>query len=301
MSVVKESAQPLTPQQILDELIRHHPHLYDTPAQRESVKRKHHSHVSHALLAQIYTFVGDDPRFTKDQSVTPYRVSLANAGNDAWTNEELRASVECYLEMRDDLFAGHPVVKSEHYQHLADRFGRTSKAFEYRMQNISYVLSVMGRSWIPGLKPARNVGTKTAGKIEALIAELEGKTFVPVAAFELEARAMPKAHTKLPTGAHEPRAITATITQYVRDPAVKSWVLAQAKGVCECCEQPAPFETPDGPYLEVHHVRQLADKGADTICNAIAICPNCHRRLHHGIDAGDLLASIKRRIERLHA
>jgi len=37
------------------------------------------------------------------------------------------------------------------------------------------------------------------------------------------------------------------------------------------------------PYLEVHHKIQLAEGGEDSIENAIAVCPNCHRELHFGI------------------
>lgn len=51
---------------------------------------------------QILDELGGDPRFTKDQSVTPYRVSLTNTGNDAWTDKELRASVECYWILECD-------------------------------------------------------------------------------------------------------------------------------------------------------------------------------------------------------
>ena len=33
-------------------------------------------------------------------------------------------------------------------------------------------------------------------------------------------------------------------------------------------------------YLEVHHIDQLAKGGADTVENAVALCPNCHRKMH---------------------
>ena len=73
----------------------------------------------------------------------------------------------------------------------------------------------------------------------------------------------------------------ATTTSYQRSPVVKAYVLKRANGVCELCEQPAPFNKKNGePYLEVHHVKQLADGGDDTIENAVALCPNCHRRMH---------------------
>ncbi|WP_272501787.1 HNH endonuclease [Salinibacter ruber] len=43
--------------------------------------------------------------------------------------------------------------------------------------------------------------------------------------------------------------------------------------------------TPQGrPYLEAHHVRRVSDGGLDHPRWVIALCPNCHRRVHHGQD-----------------
>jgi 5-methylcytosine-specific restriction protein A len=32
----------------------------------------------------------------------------------------------------------------------------------------------------------------------------------------------------------------------------------------------------------VHHLIRLADGGDDTVDNAVAACPNCHRQRHFG-------------------
>lgn len=32
--------------------------------------------------------------------------------------------------------------------------------------------------------------------------------------------------------------------------------------------------------MEEHHVIRLADGGSDSIDNAVALCPNCHRKIH---------------------
>jgi 5-methylcytosine-specific restriction protein A len=62
-------------------------------------------------------------------------------------------------------------------------------------------------------------------------------------------------------------------------------VLLRANGTCEGCGQSAPFQRADGTlYLEVHHRRRLADAGEDSVENAIALCPNCHRERHYGIN-----------------
>ncbi|MBL4796116.1 MAG: HNH endonuclease [Oleispira sp.] len=72
---------------------------------------------------------------------------------------------------------------------------------------------------------------------------------------------------------------------YVRNPDVVAEVLYRAKGVCEQCGNNAPFiRVKDGtPYLEVHHRVPLALGGEDTVKNALAVCPNCHRELHFGV------------------
>jgi 5-methylcytosine-specific restriction endonuclease McrA len=71
---------------------------------------------------------------------------------------------------------------------------------------------------------------------------------------------------------------------YRRNADVIAEVLIRANGVCERCRKNAPFNrASDGtPYLEVHHLIRLADGGEDTVGNAIAVCPNCHRELHFG-------------------
>lgn len=66
-----------------------------------------------------------------------------------------------------------------------------------------------------------------------------------------------------------------------RDPAVTEYVKLRANGLCDLCDQPAPFKTSVGePYLECHHVKYLSKGGSDTIDNAVALCPNCHRKIH---------------------
>lgn len=84
---------------------------------------------------------------------------------------------------------------------------------------------------------------------------------------------------------HPPRVeITSTSVVYSRNPDVVAEALYLAKGICQMCYEPAPFisKSTGEPYLEVHHIDHLAKGGEDTIGNAIAICPNCHRQAHYG-------------------
>ncbi|SNT40945.1 MULTISPECIES: HNH endonuclease [Pseudomonas] len=79
------------------------------------------------------------------------------------------------------------------------------------------------------------------------------------------------------------RKIVPTVV-FNRNPDVVAEVLARAKGKCEGCKKPAPFirKSNNSPYLEVHHRTPLAQNGEDTVQNAIALCPNCHRERHFG-------------------
>ncbi|WP_080401044.1 HNH endonuclease signature motif containing protein [Burkholderia ubonensis] len=82
----------------------------------------------------------------------------------------------------------------------------------------------------------------------------------------------------------KPARLSARTTIFDRDPNVIALVLRRAQGRCQECNEVAPFiRKKDGtPYLEVHHRVPLAQNGDDSIENAVALCPNCHRRMHFG-------------------
>jgi 5-methylcytosine-specific restriction enzyme A len=67
------------------------------------------------------------------------------------------------------------------------------------------------------------------------------------------------------------------------------YVKRQAQGHCDLCERPAPFTNQDQkPYLECHHVIWLSQNGLDTLDNLVALCPNCHRKMHIVQDKNDI-------------
>jgi hypothetical protein len=69
-----------------------------------------------------------------------------------------------------------------------------------------------------------------------------------------------------------------------RNPYVVAEVLERSNGKCEHCKSDAPFKKVKNgmPFLEVHHKELLSEDGKDTLENAIALCPNCHRGFHYG-------------------
>ena len=68
---------------------------------------------------------------------------------------------------------------------------------------------------------------------------------------------------------------------YIRNSKVAAYTKIRAAGICQLCGQPAPFKDKDGePFLENHHLVWLSRGGTDTIDNTVALCPNCHRKMH---------------------
>lgn len=104
----------------------------------------------------------------------------------------------------------------------------------------------------------------------------------------------------IPAGNPSPRSFAQMILVIERDAGVRAWILRAAGGVCEMCRRPAPFADAEGvPFLEVHHVIPLATGGEDTVTNTVALCPNCHRELHHGSERDLKLQCLYDQIRRL--
>lgn len=80
-----------------------------------------------------------------------------------------------------------------------------------------------------------------------------------------------------------------TTVQRERSPYVAEYAKRRANGRCQLCGNPAPFADNNGkPYLESHHIVWLSAGGSDTIENTVALCPNCHKKMHIVNDAGDV-------------
>ena len=70
-------------------------------------------------------------------------------------------------------------------------------------------------------------------------------------------------------------------TAFTRYPWIVEYTKRRANGSCELCGEKAPFNDKNGdPFLEVHHIDWLSRGGNDSIDNAVALCPNCHRKMH---------------------
>jgi len=89
---------------------------------------------------------------------------------------------------------------------------------------------------------------------------------------------------RLKTAPKKPGIAYTLTMHFIRNPDVVAEVLDRATGICEQCNKSAPFSrrVNGTPYLEVHHRTPLSEGGEDTVKNAIALCPNCHRKSHFG-------------------
>ncbi len=94
---------------------------------------------------------------------------------------------------------------------------------------------------------------------------------------------------RLELAENTPPKINIVTNTFKRNPDVVAEVLYRANGICGLCNQPAPFKKADGsPYLEVHHWTTLSEGGKDTIENAVALCPPCHKEAHFGNNSSSI-------------
>lgn len=226
-----------------------------------------------------------------------------------WSDIELESAVDAYLWMLNEETNGRPYNKAEVNRQLREGVlqDRSRASIEYRMQNISAALEELCLPRIGGYLPAKNIGNNVKDRIRAVLAK---KNFINLNDYsptsdeqQFEAK-VKKLRAKplrgIPRGIKHPEKVTSSVSSFARDPLVKAWVLNQADGKCEGCSQDAPFLSSDGtPYLEVHHVTPLSAGGADEVSNAVALCPNCHRKAHYSSDRQKFIDVLYGRLPRL--
>jgi len=231
-----------------------------------------------------------------------------------WTDAELRACVIAYRDMQLAERRGERANKTANRNEVLNGAlsNRSGPSYEFRMSNISAVLDDLGLPRLGGYPPRRNVGPGITAKLILMINDVWSRQAIPEAptadpkSLLVRVRAakakfaQSTQNSPPPINPQSGVKVYGNFQRFIRDPNVIAWVLVNAKGHCESCETPAPFIREDGePYLEVHHVRPLGEGGPDSVDNAIAVCPSCHRRFHHGADRGRFRRATLRAISRL--
>ena len=93
-----------------------------------------------------------------------------------WTATEIDLIVADYFAMLRMEMLGKPYVKAHHNSELQRLTGRSKGSIEYKHQNVSAVLDLLGLPWILGYKPAVNFQKTLIDGIERhLLAE--GQSF----------------------------------------------------------------------------------------------------------------------------
>lgn len=225
-----------------------------------------------------------------------------------WTNDELEASVDAYLAIQARYPNDEKFNKSVEHKLLQDGAlaSRNTKSIDYRLQNISALFDELGLKPIVHYKPKVNIGSGIAARLTKIL-EAKGlltqSTELLATEGGVRSRHVKPARAQNFVDAPEDDSLPqqgVTVTRYfVRNSKIKDWILENAKGICEACGQPGPFEMDGKPYLEVHHVKHLAQQGKDRKNNTVALCPNCHRRCHHSSDRVEFTDSLYKKVKRL--
>lgn len=233
----------------------------------------------------------------------------APSSADDWSDIELEAAVIAYFTMLRKEKDGVRYSKAEMNRQLREVVlsRRNKQSIEYRMANISSVLEELCYPTIKGYKSRGHIGAGVSSRIKKAIEAhhlFSLKDYQPTAdQVELDKRTRSIRKNGLegkPKGQKKPKKISSSCSGYERDPTVRAWVLENARGTCELCLNPAPFMGKDTePFLEVHHVKYLSDEGEDTIENAVALCPNCHREAHYSGKVGEVTDRIREAVPRI--
>lgn len=98
-----------------------------------------------------------------------------------WRDDELDAIVEDYFVMLAADLAGQHYVKSRHSAELMAKIGRSHRSVEFKHQNISAVLEILGLPWIPGYRPKSNYQNAIFDAIDRYLSSHKAILEMPVA------------------------------------------------------------------------------------------------------------------------
>ncbi|MBH1406247.1 HNH endonuclease [Stenotrophomonas maltophilia] len=177
--------------------------------------------------------------------------------------------------MEARLASGSDIEKAKVYRELAARYGRSTKAWEYRMQNISHVLAQVGEPWLPGLRPAANVGAKIEQRLARLLA-LPGAAPTSVSGptrelLEQQARAAEASDKFSPADEiDERRRVLAAILRRRGQPVFRKALLDAYSGRC------AMTDCDSIDALEAAHIRPYSGQSSNVVSNGILLRADMH-------------------------
>lgn len=211
---------------------------------------------------------------------------------DDWTYEQLAAAVEAYRWMQqraDDRLA---VNKAQVYRDLAAKHGRTPKAWEYRMQNISHVLDQADEEWIEGLRPAKNVGPEVTGVLSKLLALSPPTAVSPATSAELEKQRLlvDKSGFFVPENVEDQRSrVMRSIVQRQGQQEFRMALLAAYDGKC------AMTGCGVTDVLEAAHIHRYLGEETNVVSNGLLLRADIHTLFDLklvGVDVSTMCISV---------
>lgn len=210
-----------------------------------------------------------------------------NLYNDRWENgilyytgmgrkgdQKLKAGNKTLAESKENGYTVHLFEVSERTRY--EYKGEVELAEDYHFEDQNDINGNVRKVIIFPLR-LKDLNEEDIREIEDYNDEKE-KELKEISTGELEKRILKGRYKR----AEDSRTYYYTRTKmYHRDSRVKEYAERRAKGKCELCGKDAPFKDSNGyPYLECHHIIWLSKHGEDTIENTVALCPDCHRRMH---------------------
>jgi len=192
---------------------------------------------------------------------------------DDWTYEQLAAAVEAYRWMQVRTAEGLKLNKTQLYRELALKHGRTPKAWEYRMQNISHVLDQLKEEWIEGLKPAKNVGPEVTGALIKLlkVASLTAVSPATLARLEQQRQIVSESGYYLPDNVEDQRArVLRSIVQRQGQREFRAALLEAYGGKC------AMTGCAVVDVLEAAHIHRYLGRETNLVSNGLLLRSDLH-------------------------
>jgi predicted HNH restriction endonuclease len=82
------------------------------------------------------------------------------------------------------------------------------------------------------------------------------------------------------------------VNKPIRNSDVIALVRLRSEFSCELCGWIGFMKENGEFYIEVHHLRMISEGGSDIPENVVALCPNCHRKMHHAGNREELMKEV---------
>ena len=101
-----------------------------------------------------------------------------------WSDEEIDIIVEDYFNMLHKELKGQKFRKSDHNRKVQSRTGRSKGSVEYKHQNISAVLDILGCPRINGYLPAKNIQRALIPGVERYLDKFKWESWIDTSSLD---------------------------------------------------------------------------------------------------------------------